>query len=123
MTDSEMLAVYREGVLAVRDLEDQLSLRGTEGSLRDGLEALLARRRAELAALAPQIARITGCIDSARVYTVILQFYVQGMTIEEIAERIFITPRAVSRIKRQFLLALSDRQDAPGQPDVMQASG
>lgn len=126
MTDFETLQTYRELVLELQELEEQLRLCGTNGGprgyaafrpdtlpgtndpaaaalqLADGLESMAARKRAELARLAPEISRITGKITQVKMFTVIHQYYVLARCTADIADFLLITPRSVNRLKHQF---------------------
>ncbi|MCH5287748.1 MAG: hypothetical protein J1E43_10015 [Christensenellaceae bacterium] len=132
MKDIELLAAYRDRVLALQELEEQLSRCGTTGApasyrlsrldglprgtndptaaaiqLSDGLEAMAKRQREELNSLWPQVLALTSRIDDVRLYMIIHHYYVLAQTIEEIAGHLYVSPRTVARLKKGYLDSLA----------------
>lgn len=131
MSEREVLADYRERVLALKELEDQIARCGTTGApagrltvrlegmprgtnepvaaamqLSDGLEAMAKRQRQELGQLWPAVLAVTSRIDDVKLYMIIHQYFVLAQTIEEIAGRLFVSPRTVARLKKGYLDSL-----------------
>lgn len=118
MNDIELLATYRARVAALRELEEQISrstptglkaLRGANEpsaaalQLSDGLDAMAKRQREELERLWPQVLALTSRINDVRLYMIVHHYYVLAQTIEQIAERLYVSPRTVARLKKGYL--------------------
>lgn len=131
MTDAELLKEYRERVMALRELQEQICRCGRSGAprglssrrmdglprgtndpeaaaaqLMDGLEGMAARQKEELDKLWPRVLALTSRIDDVRLYMIVHQFYVLGMTLEEVAMSLYLSARTVARLKKEFLEGL-----------------
>lgn len=132
MSEQAILADYRERVLALRELEDQIVRCGVTGApsgkmairlegmprgtnepvaaamqLSDGLEAMAKRQRQELNQLWPAVLALTSRIDDVRLYMIVHHYYVLAQTIEQIADRLFVSPRTVARLKKGYMDSLT----------------
>ena len=132
MTEAALLREYREKVIALRALQEQLSRCGgtgapaglraarTDGShrgtndpsaaaaqLADGLTAMARRQQEELNELWPRVLDITSRIDDVRLYMIVHHYYVLGQTIEDIAGYLYVSPRTVARMKKGYLEGLA----------------
>lgn len=132
MSDRALLTDYRERVLALRELEEQIARCGVTGApvgqrpirlegmprgtnepvaaamqLSDGLEAMAKRQRQELHQLWPAVLALTSRIDDARLYMIVHQYFVLARSMEEIACRMFISSRTVARLKKGYLDSLA----------------
>ena len=131
MSEQEVLVDYRERVLALKELEAQIARCGVTGApaarlairlegmprgtnepvaaamqLSDGLEAMAKRQRQELNQLWPAVLALTSRIDDVRLYMIVHHYYVLAQTIEEIAGRLFVSPRTVARLKKGYMDSL-----------------
>lgn len=139
VTEGTLLKAYREKVIALRALQEQLSrcggtggpagVRGTRwdgqprgtndpaaaaAQLADGLTAMARRQQEELNRLWPQVLEITSRIDDVRLYMIVHHYYVLGQTIEDIAEYLYVSPRTVARMKKNYLDGLEEVGKAAG---------
>lgn len=127
MTNTEMLQAYRAAVINLDELTVQLDRMGSSGApqgargqqldgLRgtndpaaaalqaaEGMEAMIRRKRDELAELSagvwPLIARIGDC----RTYMVVQRYYLQGHSDSDIAKNLCISRTRVNQIRHSYL--------------------
>ena len=128
MTNQELLEMYREEVLALRELEAQIEQVGHAGApcgcrsarlsqvrsatndplhatlqLQDGLEAMAAYKRETISELNPQVKEVLARIGSGKLMQLIFYYYIDGLSMEGAAERAFLALRSAQRLKRTYL--------------------
>ena len=132
MSDAALLQAYREKVIALRELQEEIARCGGSGApvglrgarpdglprgtndpaaarqLADGLEVLARRQKDELDALWPRVLALTSRIDDARVYMIAHSYYVLGQSIDVIAQHLYVSVRTVARMKKAFLDGLGN---------------
>lgn len=130
MMGQDLLEEYRENVLTLRELTIMLERVGSTGAppalrsvsltaqprtndpaaaeyqLADGLTDMIEQRRAELAKLLPVVLRVFSGVSDARTYMVLYLYYIRAMKVEEIAEKLYLSPRTVARVKASGLSRL-----------------
>lgn len=131
MTNIEALQAYRAAVLDLNELNAQLERVGTTGapqelhgmqlgSIRgtndpaaaasqaaDGMEALIQRKRDELAGLAAMVWPLISKIGAYRTYMVVQQYYMKGETDSNIARDMCISRSRVNQIRLNYLASVS----------------
>ncbi len=128
MTKKEILANYRAGVIELQELEQQLARTGSTGAPKgvgsfccadlmvgtnnpaaaalqaaDGVEALIRRKREELAELTPLLGAMMSQIRSTRTLMVIQRYYLLGETDASIAQMMQMSRCRVNQIRLHYL--------------------
>lgn len=101
MSQSHLLAAYREKVLAQRALQERVASAETPAAA--GLDTILARQTLELELLKPRVLALLEITDDARLYMILHSYYVLGMSSREIANQLFVSERTVNRLKKAYL--------------------
>ena len=128
MTKKELLTAYREATIELEELRRQLKRVGTDGrpagaramqtdrvargtndpeaaamQLADGLEALLAQKESEQAALSKEVDALLAGIRDFRTYLIIYHYYVLGHTDEQVAHTVSMSKSRVNQLRVNFL--------------------
>jgi len=131
-TKQEVLAAYRATVLEINDLEEQLRQVSPTGrpsgyrgvhfgerqpssndpvaaalQLADGIEAMIQRKRDELATLNPEVFRIVSTITDARVFRIIHHYYLRADTEEHTGRVMGLSTSRVNQLRHQYLSSAS----------------
>lgn len=131
MTDVEVLKSYRDILMEIIAIEDQLERAGTTGApaplgaiaydkpggatndrtaasmqAQDGIEQLLQARWAELNAIAERFHSIVTGVRNAQWRTILYRYYALGETDEQVAEKMGIGSKAVNRARNEALATL-----------------
>lgn len=123
MTNHELMQQYRTTVLDLQELEVQLNRAirsGRPSDVRspsfdhtpgtndpvaasmqeaDGLEAMIARKRGELAEMAMSIGQVMAKISGFRTFMVVQQYYLQASTDAQIGLRLGLSRARVNQIR------------------------
>lgn len=135
VTKVELLAAYRELVLELRDLEEQLELVGTDGrpagyrgvdtaqasrgtndpgaaaiQLAEGLEKRIGQKRASLAELAMPLAEVLSSLRTAKLFAVAQHYYVLGESDRAIAMQLRLSTSRINQLRNSLLRELA-RED------------
>lgn len=127
MNSKELLNAYRTAVIELEELETQLARVGTDGrpsaaggsimgnsrgtnngaaaalQLAEGIEARIARKREELAALSGPIGLLMAEIADIRTYLVVQHYYLMAESDYLIAHQMQMSQSRVNQMRREYL--------------------
>lgn len=131
-TKQEVLTAYRAMILEIGELETQLKQVTPSGrpagyrgihfgehepstndpvaaalQLADGIEAMIQRKREELAALNPEVFRIVSAITDGRVFQIIHNYYLCANTEERTGRIMGLSTSRVNQLRHQYLSSAS----------------
>lgn len=131
MTKKELLTTYRAKVLELEELRYQIERTGTDGrpsgcramqtdsigrgtnapgaaanQLAEGLEAIAAKKEAELQQLYLQLDKLLKEITDIRTYLIVQHYYVYGRTDEQIARIMSLSRTRANQIRTLYMKAL-----------------
>jgi len=120
-----LLSRYRQEAIALREFEQHMDLlsrpigpRGLTGirsgsahtndpeaasrQLEDGLESMLEHKRQRLREMEPQVLGVLSHVTKPTMLSVLVGYYMMGLSNEETAEYVHMTARQVIRLRREF---------------------
>lgn len=130
MTNKEVLQAYRDAVIALQEMSVQMehtvragvprgaqgprmdTARGTNDPVAaamqaaDGIEAMMERKRDELAELAVPVGSLMARIGNPRTYMVIQNYYLRAETDASIAREMRMSRCRVNQIRNDYLLQI-----------------
>ena len=120
-----LLSRYRQEAIALREFEQHMDLlsrpigpRGLTGirpsggstndpdaasrQLEDGLESMLQHKRQRLREMEPEVLDLLSRVTKPTMLSVLVGYYMMGMSNEETADYVHMTARQVIRLRREF---------------------